>query len=79
MVFLPWGPEEIRASLAAVRSHIKFPAYSQGSFHSSFLWKNRESPAWVASSSSTQGCCRCLVQTHTDVSSCGAKPCCSKE
>lgn len=78
MLLLPWAPEEIRASLAAVRSHTKFPAHSPGSFHSSFLWKNRESPTWVTSSSCTRGCCRCLVQTRTDVPSCGARPCCSK-
>lgn len=78
MLLLLWAPEEIRASLAAVRSHIKFPAHSPGSFHSSFLWKNRESRTWVTPSSCTQGCCRCLVQTHTDVPSCGARPCCSK-
>lgn len=44
MVLLPWAPEEIRASLAAVKSHIEFPAYSQGSFHSSFSGKTGNHP-----------------------------------
>lgn len=60
---LPWDPEEIGPSLTAGRPCFQFPAHSQASFHGLFPGKNRGSPAWVISSSSAQGCCRCMVWT----------------